>query len=80
MFHSFGYPDETGEDMLVTRFWFPVMKFGIIEFNRSDDESNIIKKVRPMTAKVFNEGKNFKSVEEEYTDLIQQPYKEDGMI
>lgn len=37
MFHSFGYPNETGNNMLVTRFWKPVMRKGIIEFIQPDD-------------------------------------------
>ncbi|HHT54231.1 MAG TPA: type I-C CRISPR-associated protein Cas5 [Clostridiales bacterium] len=32
MFHSFGYPDETGKDELVVRIWRQVMKDGIIKF------------------------------------------------
>ena len=32
MFHSFDYPDETGEDELAARLWSPVMSKGIIHF------------------------------------------------
>ncbi len=65
MFHSFGYPDETGGDNLITRFWRPVLKYGVIEFNHVDDLSNIIKVVRPMKAKVFETNKNFMNIETE---------------
>jgi len=80
MFHSFGYPDETGEDKLITRFWRPVMKKGVIEFSRTDDPSNIIKEVRPMKAKRFGEGTNLKEVEIEYNELILQTDKEDRVL
>jgi CRISPR-associated protein Cas5d len=78
MFHSFGYPDETGEDKLITRFWRPVMKKGVIEFSRTDDPSNIIKEVRPMNAKRFGDGTNLKNVVTEYNELILQISTEGG--
>ncbi|HBC89784.1 MAG TPA: type I-C CRISPR-associated protein Cas5 [Lentisphaeria bacterium] len=63
MFHGFDYPDETGKDKLVARFWRPVMRKGIIQFERPDKcPENLRKLVRPMTAKSFGEGKNVKSV------------------
>jgi len=80
MFHSFGYPDETGNNKLVTRFWRPVMKNGVINFTRSDDETNVIKDVRPMKAKKFEEGNNFKKVDEEYEELMLQTGVEDGNV
>ncbi|HAK00274.1 MAG TPA: type I-C CRISPR-associated protein Cas5 [Bacteroidales bacterium] len=78
MFHSFGYPDETGLDKLITRFWRPVMKHGIIEFSRTEDPTNIIKEIRPMGAKKFGEGANQKDVETEYNELVKQTEGEDG--
>jgi CRISPR-associated protein Cas5d len=80
MFHSFGYPDETGSDKMITRFWRPVMRNGTIDFTRTDDETNILKDVRPMKAKVFGEGLNFKKVEEEYDELMFQSSEEDGKL
>lgn len=65
MFHSFGYPDETGKNMLITRLWKPVMKKGVIEFSHVNDPSNIIKEVRPMKPKIFTVNKNFKNTENE---------------
>jgi len=47
MFHSFGYPDETGIDELHARFWRPVMQDGIIEFLRPQ-ACDITKFVRDM--------------------------------
>jgi CRISPR-associated protein Cas5d len=76
MFHSFGYPDETGDNKLITRFWRPVLRHGIIEFSRTDHPGNIIKEIRPMTPKVFGENKNLKNVETEFEELMQQIGKE----
>ena len=64
MFHGFDYPDETGENDLIARFWWPVMKSGIIEFIRPDLCPDGLKKhVRPMVAKSFGLGANVESVE-----------------
>ena len=69
MFHGFDYPDETGKDELIARFWRPVMKNGVIEFIRPDECSAELKKrVRPMTAKLFN-NENTKSVEMEAEEM-----------
>ena len=72
MFHSFGYPDETGDEKLITRLWRPVMKHGVIEFSRTNDPANIIKEVRPMKAKLFGENNNLKDVETEHKELLAQ--------
>jgi CRISPR-associated protein Cas5d len=77
MFHGFDYPDESGKDELVTRLWRPVMKKGIIEFDRPE-QCPVRKSVRPMLAKKFGEGDNFKNVEEEYEELMLQTGGEDG--
>lgn len=47
MFHGFDYPDETGVHVLNTRFWYPIMKKGVIEFEKPD-ECEIKKYVRDM--------------------------------
>lgn len=78
MFHSFDYPDETGKNELLTNLWRPVMKYGVIEFPRPDEPSLTRKMVRQMTAKKFGEGDNFKSVESEYEEMLQQTGGEDG--
>ena len=76
MFHGFDYPDETGkttlegvydqtgEYRLHSRFWHATMKKGIVEFPRPDDCS-IRRYIRDMQPKPFEEGNNFRSVEEE---------------
>jgi CRISPR-associated protein Cas5d len=66
MFHGFDYPDETGKDELVARFWRPVMKKGRIDFDRPDKCPDDLKKhVRPMTAKSFGINVNVNPVETE---------------
>jgi CRISPR-associated protein Cas5d len=47
MFHGFDYPDETGTNELHSRFWYPTMKFGAIDFPRPD-KCEIRKYVREM--------------------------------
>lgn len=80
MFHSFGYPDETGNETMVTRFWHPVMRHGVIDFAHVDNPALIIKEVRPMKAKPFGDGRNFKNVNTEYTELIEQTGGEAGVL
>lgn len=65
MFHSFGYPDETGNTVLETRFWRAVMKNGVLDFPNPSDSQLIVQTGRPMTAKQFDLEKNLKSVEQE---------------
>lgn len=79
MFHGFDYPDETGKDEMVTRLWRPVMKKGILEFDQPE-QCPIRKFIRPMQAKIFGDGENFKNVETEYEELILQSGMEDGNI
>jgi len=79
MFHGFDYPDESGKDELVTRLWRPVMRNGIIEFD-NPEECPVRKFVRPMHAKAFEEGRNFKNVEAEYEELVFQTGGEDSKV
>jgi CRISPR-associated protein Cas5d len=64
MFHGFDYPDETGENMLCSRFWRPIMRRGIIEFPRPENCS-IRKEVRRMKPKVFEPSRNYSGLREE---------------
>jgi len=50
MFHGFDYPDESENKELVSRFWRPFMKNGIIEFIPSE-KCEIKKHVKEMAAK-----------------------------
>ena len=43
MFHSFGYPEETGKPELVSRFWMANMQNGMIEFPSIDDTEGRLK-------------------------------------
>jgi len=66
MFHSFGYPDETGEKELVVRLCKQSMRNGIIEFtNPCDISTEMCRTVRNYEIKQFSEGKNFKIAKEE---------------
>jgi len=66
MFHGFDYPDETGMNLLRTRFWRPVMKKGVIEFIRPEQcDSSLIKEIYPMMAKKFMPNHNFSGLKEE---------------
>jgi CRISPR-associated protein Cas5d len=67
MFHGFDYPDETGGNELYARFWNPVLKKGILFFNRPE-ECKHKKLVRQMTAKSFGTD-NIKSVYIETEEL-----------
>lgn len=60
MFHGFDYPDETGKDKLFARFWYPVLRNGILDFERPEC-CKYKKLVRPMKAKSFGTN-NVKSV------------------
>lgn len=64
MFHSFDYPDETGENELAARFWKAVMKKGVLCFPRTD-ECDRRRFVRKMMPKTFGLEENVRSVEEE---------------
>lgn len=72
MFHSFGYPEETGNHELISRFWAANMQYGIIEFpNVNDTEGRLktrfIRKMQP--EKPFKRGENVKPVEDEAKEL-----------
>ncbi|MPN20199.1 hypothetical protein SDC9_167577 [bioreactor metagenome] len=58
MFHSYAYPDETGEEQLGARFWRCDMRWGVISFPRPE-ECAMTRAVRPMKAAVFTPGVNF---------------------
>ena len=62
MFHGFDYPDETGKKELASRFWYPTMKNGIVQFTRPN-ECAIRKIVRPMDMKKFGLAENMQSAE-----------------
>lgn len=61
MFHGFDYPDETGKEELGSRFWYPKMRKGVIDF-LEPEHCEVRKVVRPMTAKVFETGVNLLGV------------------
>jgi CRISPR-associated protein Cas5d len=68
MFHGFDYPDETGRDEFHSRFWYAVMKNGVVEFPRPED-CEIRRFIREMKAKEFVVGDNFLNVDAEEKSL-----------
>jgi CRISPR-associated protein Cas5d len=63
-FHGFNYPDETGKNELVSRFWYPKMVRGEIKFIRPE-KCSIRKPIRKMYQKVFRSDINFSGLREE---------------
>lgn len=49
MFHGFDYPDELGKDELYSRFWYPKMINGVVEFIRPE-QCKIRKFIKRMKA------------------------------
>lgn len=64
MFHGFGYPDETGRDEIVSRFWHATMRRGELKFPRPE-ECEIRRFIRKMTPKEFDLNKSILPVEKE---------------
>lgn len=71
MFHSFDYPDETGENKLYTRSWSPTMVNGVIRFDRPED-CKVRKFVRDMNPKTFGISTNQRAVDDESDDFAGQ--------
>lgn len=72
MFHSFGYPEETGKHELVSRFWQASIQNGVIAFPSVNDETGRLKTrfIREMKPeKPFKRGENVKLVEQEAEEL-----------
>ena len=71
MFHSFGYPEETGNHELVSRFWRAQMQNGEIVFPGVNDteklKTRLIRHMKP--EKPFKRGENLKPVEAEAEEL-----------
>jgi CRISPR-associated protein Cas5d len=64
MFHSFGYPDETGVNELHSQFWQATLNKGVLVFPRPED-CVVRRLVRDMKPKIFNLDENMLSVERE---------------
>jgi len=78
MFHSFDYPDETGDGWLRSNFWRPRLVDGILSFPRPDDLEQIVKKnIRQMQAKRFGEDR-VQPVETEFATLFDLGESESG--
>lgn len=68
MFHGFDYPDETGQQKLVARFWKSAMHHGVIRFERPE-HCKVHKPLHDMTPRRFDAKKNLRSVEADVTVL-----------
>jgi len=68
MFHGFDYPDEVGGEQLHSRFWYPLMKHGVIEFPRPE-QCPQRRYVRDMNVKNFGLDDNLLSVDQEEATL-----------
>ena len=68
MFHGFDYPDETGKDELISRFWQATMCHGVFDFPRPE-ECEARRFIRKMTAKEFGLDANVLPVEKEEASL-----------
>jgi CRISPR-associated protein Cas5d len=66
MFHSFDYPDETGENRLASNFWCPKLVDGVLTFPRPNEIPVEQKKdIRAMGVKRFGLEENLQYVESE---------------
>lgn len=76
MYHGITYADEAYSEetkgKMTVRFWYPVMKNGVVSFVRPDDAQGIAsREIKEMKIKPFGiEFNNFKSVDEEETEVI----------
>ncbi len=71
MFHGFNYPDETGRNEIEARICIPVMKNGVIQFDRPEN-CFAVRPIKEQELKIFALGTNQKSVEEEYAEIFQR--------
>ncbi|MCK9479484.1 MAG: type I-C CRISPR-associated protein Cas5c [Firmicutes bacterium] len=53
-YHSLSYPDENGKNQLITKFWYPKMINGVVEFCKPEDCPKEVV-VRRMLPKIFDE-------------------------
>lgn len=66
-YHSLSYPDESGENKLITKFWYPKIVNGVIKFCRPEECPKEIE-IREMNSKIFNEDNYVGLYEEEILD------------
>lgn len=64
MFHSFIYPNESGDDKMRSNLWNAKMLKGIVDFPRPE-QCEITRVVRPMKRSMFVPGVNFSGLAEE---------------
>jgi CRISPR-associated protein Cas5d len=64
MFHGYNYPDETGRNELAVRLWRAKMTGGVIAFP-APEKCDMVRRIRGMTAKRFEDKVNFRAEREE---------------
>ncbi|HNI05600.1 MAG TPA: type I-C CRISPR-associated protein Cas5c [Flavobacteriales bacterium] len=69
-FHGFDYPDETGKNEMVARFWMPKMINGRIKFPRPE-ECVHRKFIRALKPKDFKAGKTLQDVSATETEWVE---------
>ena len=69
MFHGYDYPDETGTDELSVRLWREKMQNGLIKFPAPDEPSLLRRVIRKMTAKEFENNRNFTLIDNDITAI-----------
>lgn len=62
-YHSISYPDENGDNKLITKFWYPKMVKGVIKYCRPDECPKEVV-IRDMKQKVFDDN-NYTGLNEE---------------
>jgi CRISPR-associated protein Cas5d len=71
MFHSFDYPDETGDTEWKAKLWHAKMANGEIEFPKpSDIPANLCRNLREMGIKEFIPGINMADINYEYREVF----------
>lgn len=68
MLHGINYPDETGKNILETRLWQPIMRYGVIKFIEPKD-CTLVRPIRDMEMKQFELGTSVRSVANELSEL-----------
>jgi CRISPR-associated protein Cas5d len=73
-FHGYDYPDETGKDELAVRLWKSKMTNGVIEFPMPSDQSLKRRPIHEMSAKKFEDKKNFTFIDNDASvaDLLEE--------
>ncbi|WEG12328.1 type I-C CRISPR-associated protein Cas5c [Pullulanibacillus sp. KACC 23026] len=70
MVHGINYPDETGQKVMETRLWQPVMSNGVIKFIHPE-ECKLVRPIKEMAAKEFSL-ESIHSVDDLHDEIINE--------